>query len=227
MLANNIANASAPGFKADREFYSLYMSSEAADSPAGTTPSTLPLIERQWTDFTQGSITLTANPLDLALNGSGFFVASSPSGRSFTRNGSFHLSGDGQLQTGDGHAVQDPNGKPIVVDSSKPVEILPDGVVRQDGQDISQIAVVDFADSSALVKRGNSYFQASLSTLAPKPAANTEVQQGKLEAANSQPAESAVRLVNILRQFESLQKALSIGAEMNRHAIEEVAKVTS
>jgi flagellar basal-body rod protein FlgG len=53
------------------------------------------------------------------------------------------------------------------------------------------------------------------------------VQQGKLEAANSQPAESAVRLVNIMRQFESLQKAMAIGNEMNRHAVEEVAKVTS
>jgi flagellar basal-body rod protein FlgF len=87
--------------------------------------------------------------------------------------------------------------------------------------------VVDFADTAALVKRGNSYFQVDLSTLKPTPAAKTEVQQGKLEAANSQPAESAVRLVNIMRQFESLQKAMAIGNEMNRHAVEEVAKVTS
>jgi flagellar basal-body rod protein FlgG len=52
-----------------------------------------------------------------------------------------------------------------------------------------------------------------------------EILQGKLEAANSQPAESAVRLVNILRQFETLQKALAIGADMNRRAVEEVARV--
>jgi flagellar basal-body rod protein FlgG len=53
------------------------------------------------------------------------------------------------------------------------------------------------------------------------------VQQGKLEAANAQPAESAVRLVNIMRQFEGLQKALAIGNDMNRRALEEVAKVTT
>src|SRR5579864_7219971 len=140
MLANNIANASAPGFKADREFYSLYMSSEAADSPAGTTPSTLPLIERQWTDFTQGSITPTANPLDLALNGSGFFVANSSSGPIFTRDGSFQISKQGALETLDGYTIQGKDGKPIQLDSSKPVDIAPDGMVRQDGQDISQIA---------------------------------------------------------------------------------------
>lgn len=227
MLANNIANTSAPGFKADREFYSLYLSSEAADSPAGTTPAELPVIERQWTDFTQGSITPTNNPLDLALNGNGFFVANSPSGNVFTRNGSFRLSSAGQLQTPDGFAVQGQDGRPIVLDASKPVEIGPEGIVRQSGQDVSQIAVVDFADTAALVKRGNSYFQVDLSTLKPTSAAKTEVQQGKLEAANSQPAESAVRLVNIMRQFESLQKAMAIGNEMNRHAVEEVAKVTS
>src|ERR1700739_1081221 len=81
MLANNIANSSAPGFKADREFYNIYQSAEAAESPEGTTPSVLPVIERQWTDFTQGSLTPTGNPLDVALAGEGFFVASSPSGR--------------------------------------------------------------------------------------------------------------------------------------------------
>jgi flagellar basal-body rod protein FlgF len=227
MLANNIANSSAPGFKADREFYGLYMSAEAADSPQGTTPTTLPVIERQFTDFTQGSITPTNNPLDVALNGKGFFVASSPSGPVYTRDGNFQLSPQGQLQTLDGYAVQDRDGKPIMLDSSKSIDIGPDGAIQQDGQDVSQLAVVDFKDSSALSKRGNSYFQTDLSTMPPSPAADTQVEQGKLEAANSQPAESAVRLVNIMRQFETLQKAMTIGADMNRRAVEEVAKVTS
>lgn len=225
MLANNIANSSAPGYKADREFYSVYQSAEAADSPDGTTPMLLPVIERQWTDFTQGSLTPTGNPFDLALDGKGFFVASSSSGRILTRNGSFRLSTAGQLETLDGSAIEGKDGKPIVLDSSKPVEIGSDGVVRQEGQDISRIAIVNPPDSSALVKRGNAYFQADLSTLTP--ANDTSVEQGKLEAANSQPAESAVRLVNIMRQFEGLQKALAIADGMNRRAVEEVAKVTA
>ena len=77
MLANNIANSSSPGFKADREFYGLYLSQEASDSPAGTTPEVMPVIDRPWTDFAQGSVTPTGNPLDLALTGKGFFVANS------------------------------------------------------------------------------------------------------------------------------------------------------
>ncbi|HYL77310.1 MAG TPA: flagellar basal-body rod protein FlgF [Bryobacteraceae bacterium] len=226
MLANNIANASAPGFKADREFFGQYMSAEAADSPAGTTPPTLPVVERQWTDFAQGSMLPTGNPLDLALNGKGFFVANSPSGPVFTRDGSLQISPKGDLVTLAGYLVQGQDGKPIHLDNSMPVEITTDGTVRQGGQDVSQLAVVDFADPAALSKRGNNYFRLDVSTVQPTPAANTEIQQGKLESANAQPAESAVRLVNILRQFETLQKALAIGAEMNKRAVEEVARVT-
>ena len=173
MLANNIANASAPGFKADREFYNLYMSPEAADSPDGTTPATLPVIERQWTDFAQGVLTPTSNSLDLALNGKGFFVANSSSGHIFTRNGSFRLSSQGELETSDGHAVLDTNGKPIVVDNSRPIDIGPDGMVSQDGQQIAQVNVVDFKDPSALVKRGSNYFAVDLATISPDTAPQT------------------------------------------------------
>src|SRR5229473_1607386 len=223
MLANNIANASVPGFKADREFYNVYLSSAAAASPEGTIPGLLPVVEHQWTDFAQGSLTPTGNPLDLALNGQGFFVANSPSGRLFTRDGSFRLSAQGQLQTLEGYAVQDQGGKPILLDSSRPIEVGPDGTVRQAGQDISQIAVVDFKDPSLLAKRGDNYFQTDLASMPPTPARQAEVQQGKIEASNSQPAQSAVRLVNIMRQFEALQKAMAIGSEMNRSAVQEVA----
>lgn len=226
MLANNIANSSSAGFKTDREFYAVYVSSEATGSPPANIPTALPDIEHRWTDFTQGSITSTSNPLDLALNGPGFFAVSSASGTVFTRDGNFKLSPQGELETSDGYAVQDSSGNPIQLDPSKAVEVGRDGTVRQDGQDVAQIAVVNFKDPASLTKRGNNYFQADLSSMPAVPASAAEVQQGKLEAANAQPAESAVRLVTILRQFESLQKALSIGAEMDRSAVQEVAKVS-
>jgi flagellar basal-body rod protein FlgG len=227
MLANNIANASSPGFKTDRESFGLYFSAETTDSPAGTTPTVLPVTERQYTDFAQGSITPTGNQTDLALNGKGFFVANGPAGSIYTRDGNLQISKQGQLATLDGYAIQGQDGKPIQLDSSKNVEIGPDGVVRQDGQDISQISVVDFPDSSALSKLGNNYFRIDVSTIQPAPATSAQIQQGKLEAANSQPAESAVRLVSVMRQFESLQKALAIGNEMNREVVTDVAKISS
>src|SRR5260370_31583044 len=99
MLANNIANSSVPGFKADREFFGLYLSQEAAESPAGTNPPVLPEIQRHWTDFDQGSMTPTGSQLALALNGKGFFVASSPSGPVFTTDRAFRYSKTGALET--------------------------------------------------------------------------------------------------------------------------------
>src|SRR5215831_13290816 len=91
LLANNVANASTGGFKADREFYSLYSGEDNSD----TVPSTMPVIERPWTDYTQGTLQRTGNTLDFALDGHGFFAVNGPSGPLYTRNGSFRLGGDG------------------------------------------------------------------------------------------------------------------------------------
>jgi flagellar basal body rod protein FlgG len=226
MLANNLANESAAGFKADQEAYGLYVSPEAADSPEGTNPAILPVVQNRWTDFAQGALLPTGNSMDLALSGKGFFAVSTPTGPVYTRGGSLRFSQTGQLETLDGYAVQGRDGKPILLDSSKTIEVLPDGNVLQDGQQISRIAVVDFDDPKVLTKRGGNYFR-SVSSTTPAPAPQAEVRQGQLEKANSDSAHSASRLVTILRQFEALQKALTIGADMNRRAVEEVAKIGS
>jgi len=224
ILSNNLANASTPGFKADAESYGLYYSADSPDSPEDGITTTLPVLERQWTDFSQGTLLSTSNSTDLALNGKGFFVVIAPSGQLFTRNGSFRISGQGQLQTQDSYAVQGSDGQPIVLDPAQAFEVTPDGSVSQGGQVISQVAVVNFEDPAVLAKRGGNYFRSSLST-PPTPAPQPDIRQGKLESGNSQSSQSAARLTSILRQFESLQKAMTIGADMNRRAVEEVAKV--
>jgi len=86
---------------------------------------------------------------------------------------------------------------------------------------------MNFADVGALAKQAGSYFQAADPAATPAPATGVEVQQGKLEGSNVGTAESAVRLVSVMRQFEMLHKAISIGAEMNKKAVEEVAHVGS
>jgi flagellar basal-body rod protein FlgF len=227
MLANNLANASAAGFKADNESYGLYISAEAADSPDGTFPAILPVIQNRWTDFAQGTLLPTGNSTDLALSGKGFFVANTSSGPLYTRNGSFRLSGLGQLETQDGYSIQGTDGMPVMLDASKPFEVTPEGTVRQDGQEVAHIAVVDFHDPTMLTKRSGSYFINNAPSNTPAPAEQVEIRQGKLEAANSESAHSAARLVTVLRQFEALQKAMTIGADMNRRAVEDVARVGS
>jgi len=224
LLANNVANASTNGYKSDREFYSLYVAPEAQDSDS---PSTMPVIERPWVDLSQGLVRSTGNPLDLALNGKGFFSVDGPSGPLYTRNGSFHLAADGKLVTADGYPVRGASGTPLTAQNSLPIEITADGVIHQDGKVIGQLSVADFSSTAGLAKQGGNYFRVVDPSLKPNAPSGTSVEQGKVEDSNSAAAESAVRLVSIMRQFEMLQKAVLISSEMSKQAIEQVAKVGS
>ncbi len=285
LLANNLANANSTGYKADRELYRRYAADEAYETSTGSfDPTQQPDIDSRWTDFSQGAFATTGQPLDVALQGSGFFVvtearapASTPAGTPagapvgaptgtatgtragtitgngpaalfYTRDGHFRLvpveptpnQAPGQpldplrrsrLETEDGLVVSGNEGKPIFLDPRLPVEFGRDGTVRQDGLVVNRLLIADPGPNTGpntgmgqqLQKRSGNYFSFDLPTVAPR-ALHAEVQQGKLEAANVTPAESAVRLINVMRQFESLQKALQIGGEMNRRSVEEVAK---
>lgn len=220
MLANNIANAATDGYKSDREFYGLYVSTDTANNPQ---PSTMPVIERPWTDLSQGSLRATGNSLDLALSGPGFFAVSGPSGALYTRNGAFRTSAAGVLTTTEGYPVRGAAGRPITLAPGQPVQVAADGSVSQNGQVVGQVEVVEFPSPGALTKQGANYFNADPAS--PPARAKAEVQQGKLETSNAGAAESAVRLIAVMRQFEMLQKAVTLGAEMNRRAVEEVARV--
>ena len=228
ILANNLANANTAGFKSDREFYSLYIAPEAADgSDAATAGSAgvLPVVQRPWTDFSQGLLQPTGNPLDMALSGRGFFVVGAKSGLAFTRNGSFHLASDGELVTAEGYPLKLKAGGTIHAQPGVPLEVAPDGAVRQGGQLLGQLQIVDFQDPAGLTKMGGSYFRATDNKSVPTPAKGIQVLQGKVENSNVGVAESAVRMVGIMRQFEMLQKAILLGSDIDRQSVQEVARV--
>lgn len=224
ILANNLANAGAPGFKADREFYNVYVSADAASGDPRANLAEEPVTERHWTDFAQGSLATTGNPLDIALSGKGFLGVDSPGGPLYTRDGNLRISPRGLLETQDSYPLRSVNGKPIVLDRSKQVEIGPNGMVRQDGLDVAQLEIVDVRNVADLSKKGGNYF--GFSGSAPPPPSKAEVLQGKIETANFQPAESAVRIIAIMRQFEGLQKAMSVAVDMNRKATDDIARVS-
>jgi len=223
MLANNIANSETGGYKTDREFYSLYTSAEGM-LPGSEDPATLPVIEKNYTDYSQGSMRMTSNPLDLGIQGKGFFAVDSPSGVAYTRNGSFQMTAAGKLVNADGYAVRSATGKSITLDPSLPVEVSADGTISQSGQTGGKLALLDFANQWDLVKQGNTLFRAADPKTTPI-ATSAAVQQGRLESSNVGSSESVVRLVSVMRQFDMLQKATHIGQEMNSKAINEVAKI--
>jgi flagellar basal-body rod protein FlgF len=223
MLANNLANATSPGFKADREFYSTYFTDESLHGPGGSYPLTSPLIERNWTDYSQGPTVPTGGSLDFSLAGRGFFVVDTPQGPLYTRNGNFQLAKDGTVTTQQGMPVLGVDGKPIRFDPQREFQVDADGVFRQEGAVVGQLKIADFENTALLSKTESTYFRyADPSRVV---VGGGKVEQGRLEGANYSPAEAAVRLVNVMRQFEMLQRALNVGAEMGRRTIDEVAKV--
>jgi flagellar basal body rod protein FlgG len=226
LLANNLANASTGGYKADREFYSTYFSPDATglDPTVGDSP----VVEKRWTDFAQGPLLSTGNPTDLALSGPGFFAVNGPRGPLYTRNGSFRISPQGRLVTAEGYAVRLTTGQPLDVQPGAPLQISADGQVAQNGVPLGQLSLVNFNTPSDLTKSVGTYFEnPDPKAMPPVAAAAAAVAQGKIESSNAQPAESAARLVMLLRHSEMLEHAVKIGADMNRQAVEEVARIAS
>ncbi len=225
LLANNISNSATAGYKSDREFYNLYVSAGADGQ------TTMPDIERNWIDFSQGVVRDTGNPLDVALSGKGFITADAPGGPLYTRNGSLRLSATGILQTADGYPVRatTPTGhiQAQVGADAGPLEIQRDGSVVQDGQILGALTLADWPKRDGIAKQSGTYFGLDHSDSEPAAPDGVEVLQGKLESSNASPAESAVQLVGVLRQFEALQRAISLGAEMNKKAVEDVARIGS
>jgi flagellar basal body rod protein FlgG len=223
MLANNIANASTTGFKKDGEFYNLYMDAEARAANGDVMPA-MPVVEKPWTDFSQGTLTPTGRPRDLALSGKGFFAVNGPSGTLYTRNGLFQIDPTGRVTTGEGYGVRLDDGNVLQVQPDAQIEISADGTVLQEGAVLGRLAIADLPNDQ-LVKQGSSYFVAAGNATPDRSSAR--VHQGKLESANVNSAESAVRLVSLMRHFEMLQKAIGIGSEMNRKAVDELARTGS
>ena len=159
LLANNLANSGTAGFKRDQEFYGVFSSADASADDNGSV-STLPVIERQWTDFSAGDLQVTGNPMNVAISGSGFFVVNGPNGPLYTRNGNlkllpFRRAGHGAM----GMRCRIPAEQPSGFLAAKPIEISGERRREAGRQPIGQIAVVNFKSTDSLVKMGSACFQ--------------------------------------------------------------------
>ena len=225
MLANNLSNSSTGGFKADREFYGTYLAPELANQPNAVGES--PVVQRHWTDFSQGTLVGTGSSTDMGLSGSGFFSVNGPGGPLYTRNGNFHFSSGGVLVSADGYPVRMSDGSTLETSSSSPLQVTSDGQISQNGNVVGQLELTEFKDPTQLNKSAAAYFSSPGAQSGAAPATGTAVHQGEIESSNAQPAEAAARMVSLLRNFEMLQKAVKIGTDINNQAIEQVAKVGS
>ena len=211
----------------DREFYSTFTGNSQSAS-IDPTVGDEPVVEKRWTDFAQGTLISTGNPTDLALSGNGFFAVNGPNGPLYTRNGNFQISSTGTLVTAEGYSVRQVGGQPIQLTGKGSIQVSAQGEITQDNQQVGQLELDSFSDPNLLTKSAASYFDnPDPKSITPTVATNVQVAQGKQETSNTSPAESAARMVSLLRHFDMLQHAVKIGTEMNKQAIEEVARITS
>jgi flagellar basal body rod protein FlgG len=218
ILANNIANASSKGYKADREVFNIYHAEDAFE-PRAEDAEQYPWIRDSWTDFTQGTVEPTGNPFDLALVGDGFLTMRGTSGNIYTRDGSLTISPKGELVGPEGRAVLDTNNSPIRVDPNRPFDIDGTGALKQDGNTVATLKLVEFADRATLRKVGTSYFAPADGSPAPKASTQTQIRQGHMEMSNASPAQASIQLVGMLRQFEMLQRAVEISSQMDEQVV--------
>jgi len=223
--AGNLANAQTPGYRAEREFFrSVLLGPDALDSQLGHTVNNFGLLGGDRLDMGQGALTTTGNPLDLAVEGEGFFEVQTPNGLRFTRDGGFHRSPSGQLVTQAGGAVLSAAGKPIQLPPGD-VTVGSDGVVSVAGGVVATVGVFTFAAGVQLTPEGaNRYVapQGAVAVLSKK----ATVLQVAIESANQDVIQGSLDLIVMQRQAEMMQKALTIfHTEFNKTASEDLPRV--
>jgi flagellar basal-body rod protein FlgG len=175
------------------------------------------------TDFSQGSIRESGNPLDAAITGPGFFVVTTPDGERYTRQGQFHLDATGAVVNASGYPVQGDNTAEIQLPPGR-IEIDTNGTIAVDGVQAAKLRVVAFADLAALAPEGAALFTAN-GEAAPTDVdpSETQVIQGSIELANVDMIRGLVELIDVSRGYETYMRAIQEVNGTLQTAIQEVA----
>lgn len=261
VVANNIANVDTPAFKMDR----LAVREEPSQSIHRVDDHKLERIRlgvdiapyigelgtgvaaaERWTDHKQGMIIPTGNPLDVALEGEGFFMAETPDGIRFLRNGNFRINAEGEVVDSNGNqllavtantninpdtavvmeggmvGIQTTN---IRLEPDANVRIGQDGVVFMGEDPLYRLVVVRFPEPTRLTKTGDNYYQWSGPDNVGTFARDTRLHQGSMEKSNVSSIEEMVKMITMYRNFESNQKIIQTQDEALGRAASQVGRL--
>ena len=247
-IANNIANVNTPGFKRDQQVFNEYLTANEKSPTVIQVPRVPASIESfydmqggdksyvdskgTFTDFSQGSLKHTGNPLDVALDGPGFFEISTPSGVRLMRSGNFTLNGQGELVTKDGNPVlrsggegADPASRTFKVSGQNQISINDKGEVFDGTESMGKLSLVNILNPDCLQKVGNSMYNFK-ANMAPQMVnlQNPSLRQGFVEMSNVNVVQEMTDMIMTNRIFESTQKAISTYDTMAEKLINVVGK---
>ncbi len=220
-LAHNVSNLNTPGFKQVMVSLDDFIETGVL-TPPGPVDGTQQL---QWvgnlglgvestpeeTDFTSGGMKLTGQPLDLAIQGPGFFRVQTPNGERYTRDGRFQRDVQGSLVTIDGYQVLDNSGQPIKLAEGS-LGIAGDGGILVNGKPAGQLGLAAFSNPEQELQRDlpNTFMAAG----APTGTQKGTVQQGYLEMSNANPAQLMTQMVAVSRAYEAAQQMVATQDEL-------------
>ncbi|MGA8540349.1 MAG: flagellar basal-body rod protein FlgF [Terriglobales bacterium] len=229
VAAHNLANLNTSGFRGQQPTFQslLAVSRPTVPNVLNLATNNFGVLEGTHLDMTAGNLETTGNPLDVAIEGSGFFAVQTASGTRYTRNGNFKVSSTGQLVTAAGDlvlgnlALKEKGGINVPAGA---VSIASDGTLSVNGAVAGTIQLVDFAPGTLLTSEGETLLSAPLGSA--RPAQQPMLKQGALESSNVNPIRSVVALIEVQRETEMLQRAMSLfDTEFNRIAASDLPKV--
>jgi flagellar basal-body rod protein FlgF len=220
--ANNLANANTAGYKADQAVFREHL---IAAVHAGRAQREMRYngVAMVAPDMRGGPIQVTNKPLDVAIEGDGFFAIKTPRGERYTRAGAFQIGPEGTLVTAQGYAVSDAGGSPISIQpDAKILSIGDDGTLTVDDSDVGQIKVVKFRELSGLEKDGDTMFRATARSGPAEGVPQATLLPGALEMPNVSIVRGMTDLVSATRAFEAMEKAVETFSQLEHRAATDI-----
>ena len=200
-VANNIANMNTPAYKSEHMMFNEYLV-----RPQRNVPLSFVEDKGMVRDLSEGPLTKTGNPFDLALSGDGYFIIGTDGGQRYTRSGRFQLDADGQIVNHAGQPVLSAAGQPVTIPpGTRDVTIAPDGTVSADTQVIGSIGVVSFNNPRAMKREGENLYSTDETGT---PDDHTRILQGMLEESNVNAIEEMTKMIEVHRAYTANERLL-------------------
>ncbi|WP_279482638.1 flagellar basal-body rod protein FlgF [Aureimonas sp. SK2] len=196
-LANKLANASTPGFRAEEVKFETILS-RASNRPVAFVSE-----GQQFLSTRAGALTQTGNPLDLAVAGDAFFAIQTPRGPVYTRDGRMMMSEEGELRTVNGEPFLDVGGAPLQIDpNGGPIQVARDGMITQGGGQIGAVGLFRMPAGANLSRAGTSGVVPDAPAQPVVDFNDDRIAQGFVEGSNVNPILEMTRLIEVQRVFE-------------------------
>ncbi len=225
VVANNLANMNTTGYQRESVmFNALVDRMQGAAAPGGQAVSYV--IDRGIArDVTQGDFHATGNPLDLAIDGPGYFsVRTADGATAYTRNGRVQILSGGILGLSSGEELLDTAGQPIRIETDeKDISVSADGVVSTNLGEKARLAIMTFAQPAAMTRLGNNLLTGNGAEAADY--ARVQIKSGVLEGSNVKPIVETTDMIDILRSYQSTARLVERMGDVRERAIERLGRV--